>query len=78
MHNTHPTSDLQGAFCPPPPGSTVIQRLRWLVAVLDEKDGSLAFAASVLAYALRHQGDLTDRQRRAIDRISDRILDGGR
>jgi hypothetical protein len=59
---------------PPPPGSAWVDALRWLVCVMDSDDrGSLAFVASCLAWALNHDGTLTERQARACQKVLQRV-----
>src|SRR5258708_3892997 len=47
--------------------------LRWAVAVMDGDDSDLAFVASLLSHAVRHDG-LSPRQAKYARRILDRLI----
>jgi hypothetical protein len=58
---------------PPVPGSPWVDVLRWLVIVMD-CNGYLAFVAGCLAYAIDHDGCLTEKQAAACHKILLRTL----
>lgn len=66
----------KGMSPPPPPAITSgwIERLRWLVAVMNEADRSLGFAAGCLSSCVA-RGHLTERQEAGCQAIWQRVTD---
>ena len=57
-----------------PYGKFYFDRLRWMVAVMDDDDELLGFIASVLSYCIKNNG-LSVKQGKAVDRIYQRVLE---
>lgn len=69
-----PVFSLQAHQVPGPPSGSEsdVDWLRWLIAVMNPNDPSLAFVASLLSHAAS-RGSLTDRQFSAVERILQRV-----